>query len=75
MDFIGLRTRHDRWPRQVFLELLEGHNTVLGPLKPFPLVDQEIERSTSIRRPGNESIQGRDHSSKLLDLLGVLRWF
>ena len=52
--------------------LLEGHNAVLGPLKSFSLVDQEIERSTSIRRPRNELIQGYDHPSKLLDLLHVL---
>ena len=59
----------------VTLELLEGHNTVLRPFESFPFVDQEIERSTSIRRPRNKSIQGSDYSSKLLDHLGVLRWF
>ena len=73
-DLVGFRVGHDGWPLQVFLELLEGRGTVLDPFESFPLVDQEIERSASIHRLGNKSVQGNDHSSKFLDLLGVSWW-
>ena len=59
----------------MLLELLEGHNIVLGPLKPLPLVDQEIERSTTVHRAGNELVEGCDHPSELLNLLCVSWWF
>ena len=48
-DFIHLGTGHDRWMREVFLELLDGQSTLLDPLKSFPFIHQQKEGSASVR--------------------------
>ena len=53
-----------------FLELLEGCDTVLRSFESLPLVDQEVEWFASIRRSGNESIQGSNHPGELFDFFG-----
>ena len=47
-DLVHLRPVHDRWPRKVFLKLLEGQCTLLGPLKYLPLIQQLEEGSASV---------------------------
>ena len=47
----------------------------LGPFESLPLVDQEVEWSTFICRSRNESIQGDDHLSELLDFFSISRRF
>ena len=48
-DLIYLRPRHNRWSRKVFLKLLGGQGTLLGPLKPLPLIQQLEERFALVR--------------------------
>ena len=47
-NLIHLRLGHNRWPRKVFLKFLEGQDTLLGPLKSLPLIQQLEERSAPI---------------------------
>ena len=37
-DLIHLGLGHDRWPRKLFLKLLEGQDTLLGALESLPLI-------------------------------------
>ena len=48
-NLIHLGLRHNKWPRKVFLRLLEGQDTFFGPLKSLPLIQQLEERSAFVR--------------------------
>ena len=48
-NLIYLGLRHNKWPRKVLLQLLEGQDTLLGSFKSLPLIQQLEERSAPIR--------------------------
>ena len=39
-NLIHLGSGHNRWPKKVLLKLLESQDTLLGPFKSLPLIQQ-----------------------------------
>ena len=72
-NLILLEFGHNRWPRKIFLKLLEGWGILLRPFKSFSLMQQQEEGPTPVPWSRNELIQSGSHSYQFLDLFGTPR--
>ena len=59
---------------QIIFQISEGYIKFSIPLKPFPLLQEQVKWSATIGKLGDESVKCGQHPGQFLNFLRIARW-